>query len=143
MTAGARPTAEAPTSPRVIVFNGGSSSGKSTLTRAVQDVLPGTWLRLGVDTLVEACPPSLLSGEGLELGADGNVGVGGAFTAVERFWMAGVALMAKLGAWCWSRTTSSVGRWRSSAGELRWRSSRPVGSGCGAVRSGHGRPARA
>lgn len=29
------------TSPRVIVFNGGSSSGKSTLTRALQDVLPG------------------------------------------------------------------------------------------------------
>ncbi len=85
-------------SPRVIVFNGGSSSGKSTLTRALQAVLPGTWLRLGVDTLVEACPPSLLSGEGLDLAEDGSVGVGEAFTAVERFWMAGVAQMAELGA---------------------------------------------
>ncbi len=86
------------TTPRVLVFNGGSSSGKSTLARALQERLPGTWLRLGVDTLVEACPPSLLNGQGLHLAEDGRVGVGEAFTAVERFWMAGVARMAELGA---------------------------------------------
>ena len=86
------------TTPRVLVFNGGSSSGKSTLTRALQERLPGAWLRLGVDTLVEACPPSLLGSQGLHLAEDGSVGVAEAFTAVERFWMAGVARMAELGA---------------------------------------------
>lgn len=81
----------------MIVFNGGSSSGKSSVTRALQDMLPGTWLRLGVDTLVAACPPSLLSGQGLDLADDGSIGVGEAFTAVERCWMAGVARMAEVG----------------------------------------------
>ena len=50
----------ATTQPRVLVLNGGSSSGKSTLARALQTALPGVWLRLGVDTLVEACPADLL-----------------------------------------------------------------------------------
>jgi len=81
--------------PRVLVLNGGSSSGKSTLTVALQRVLPGSWLRFSVDTLVDACPPSLLAGDGLVLAAE--VQVGGEFTAVEDAWMAGLALMAELG----------------------------------------------
>ena len=84
--------------PRVLVLNGGSSSGKSSLARALQLVLPGIWLRLSVDTLIDACPPSLLSAEGLELAEDGEVRVGAAFTAVEERWMAGIARMVELGA---------------------------------------------
>lgn len=84
--------------PRVIVVNGGSSSGKSTLTSVLQTTLPGDWLRLGVDVLVEACPPSLLSRQGLDLAENGSVSVGEAFSRVESFWMAGVARMAELGA---------------------------------------------
>jgi chloramphenicol 3-O phosphotransferase len=45
--------------PRVIVLNGGSSSGKSSLARALQDVLAELWLRLGVDDLIDAAPPWL------------------------------------------------------------------------------------
>lgn len=41
---------------RVIVLNGGSSSGKSSLARALQEVLPEPWLRLGVDDLIDAMP---------------------------------------------------------------------------------------
>lgn len=80
------------------MFNGGSSSGKSSLTSALQPMLPGIWLRLGVDTLVDACPPALLSSEGLDLAEDGSVHVGDAFRHVEDRWMSGLARMAELGA---------------------------------------------
>jgi chloramphenicol 3-O phosphotransferase len=86
------------TRPRVLVCNGGSSSGKSSLTRALQLVLPGVWLRFSVDTLIDACPPSLLAPDGLDLAPDGEVHVGAAFTEVEERWMAGIARMAELGA---------------------------------------------
>ena len=84
--------------PRVIVLNGGSSAGKSTLTRALQKVLPGTWLRFSVDTLVDACPPALLSGSGLRFADDGTVEVGAGLREIESQWMAGIARMAELGA---------------------------------------------
>ncbi len=84
--------------PQVLVFNGGSSSGKSTLTRSLQDVLDGYWLRLGVDTLVDAAPGRLLQAGGLDLADDGSVGVGADFIEVERQWMAGLAAMATAGA---------------------------------------------
>lgn len=80
------------------MLNGGSSSGKTTLARRLQELLDGVWLRLGVDTLVDAAPPRLLTGDGLDLAADGSVGVGPAFVVVERQWMAGIAAMAAVGA---------------------------------------------
>lgn len=90
-----RPTAEPP---RVLVLNGGSSSGKSTLARSLQAELPGYWLRLGVDTLIGAAPPRLLAvGDGLQLGPDGSVTPGPAFVEVENVWMAGVAAIAHAG----------------------------------------------
>lgn len=82
----------------MLVFNRGSSSGKSSLTRALQLVLPGAWLRFSVDTLVDACPPSLLSSDGLDLAADGSVNVSAPFTTVEEYWMGGLARMVELGA---------------------------------------------
>ena len=44
---------------RVIVLNGGSSSGKSGIARCLQAVLPDPWLPFGTDTLVEALPVSV------------------------------------------------------------------------------------
>jgi len=83
---------------QVIVLNGGSSSGKSTLAKALQVELAGYWLRLGVDTLIAAAPARLLAvGGGLDLGSDGSVIPGPAFTAVEDQWMRGVAGVAKAG----------------------------------------------
>lgn len=92
--------------PRVLVLNGGSSSGKSSTARELQAVLQGVWLRLGVDTLIEAAPPSLLVDDGLVLGEDGEVSVGANLAAVEDCWMGGVARMAEMGAQIVVRTTS-------------------------------------
>jgi Chloramphenicol phosphotransferase-like protein len=39
-----------------IVLNGGSSSGKSSLARSLQNRLGPTWLTLGVDDLIRALP---------------------------------------------------------------------------------------
>jgi chloramphenicol 3-O phosphotransferase len=45
---------------RVIVLNGTSSSGKSTLVRALQARLAGPWLGVGIDTVVFALPKAYL-----------------------------------------------------------------------------------
>ncbi|WP_327089791.1 chloramphenicol phosphotransferase CPT [Nonomuraea sp. NBC_01738] len=77
----------------VIMLNGASSSGKSGIVRCLQHLLPGGWLALGVDTLVEAMPRSLIT-----IGADGEVSVGPEFRELESAWIAGVAAMARAGA---------------------------------------------
>jgi chloramphenicol 3-O phosphotransferase len=46
---------------RVIVLNGTSSSGKSTLARALQACLDGPWLVVGIDTVVFALPRAWLN----------------------------------------------------------------------------------
>jgi chloramphenicol 3-O phosphotransferase len=84
--------------PRVLVLNGGSSSGKTSVALELQAVLDGVWLRLGVDTLLDAAPQSLLLRDGLQVTPDGGVLVGRRFEAVEACWMAGVARMAEVGA---------------------------------------------
>ncbi|MFD7448014.1 chloramphenicol phosphotransferase CPT family protein [Kitasatospora sp. NPDC059827] len=85
----------------VIVLNGGSSSGKSSIARRLQELLPEPWLHLGADTMVEALPPWLLGGEegigGLTDG-DGTVEVGPAFARLDAAWTLGVAAMARAGA---------------------------------------------
>jgi chloramphenicol 3-O phosphotransferase len=86
------------TCPQVLLLNGGSSSGKTTLARSLQDVLDGYWLRLGVDALIDAAPRKLFGVGGLNLAEDGSVGVGTDFVEVERQWMSGVAAMAAAGA---------------------------------------------
>jgi chloramphenicol 3-O phosphotransferase len=84
---------------QVIVLNGGSSSGKSSIARALQDVLPGLWLTFGVDVLAEALPGR---GDdprsGLVLEPDGTVTVKPEFRAVEDIWYQGLAFMARRGA---------------------------------------------
>jgi chloramphenicol 3-O phosphotransferase len=84
---------------QVIVLNGGSSSGKSSIARVLQEILPGQWLTLGVDVLIEALPGR---GEdprsGLVLEPDGGVTVKPEFRAVQDIWYQGLAAMARRGA---------------------------------------------
>ncbi|WP_405706356.1 chloramphenicol phosphotransferase CPT [Streptomyces xanthophaeus] len=84
---------------QVIVLNGGSSSGKSGIARCLQAVLPGAWLVLGADTLVDAMPAALREGGGgIGFGADGEVTVGPEFRTLEAAWIEGVVAMARAGA---------------------------------------------
>ncbi|GIG66976.1 chloramphenicol phosphotransferase CPT family protein [Phytomonospora endophytica] len=86
---------------RLIILNGGSSSGKSSLARALQESLSDPWLLLGVDDLIDAGPSWLLDGgdgDGLAFGADGSVQPGAGFAALNRAWDAGLVTMAREGA---------------------------------------------
>ncbi|MFF8912127.1 chloramphenicol phosphotransferase CPT [Streptomyces sp. NPDC015032] len=84
---------------RMIVLNGGSSSGKSGIARCLQAVLPDPWLTFGVDTLIEAMPTSMQESDaGIEIAPDGEVIVGPGFRTLESAWIEGVAAMARAGA---------------------------------------------
>lgn len=84
---------------QVIVLNGGSSAGKSSIARALQDILPGLWLTFGTDVLAEALPGR---GDdprsGLVLEPDGTVTVKPEFRAIQDIWYQGLADMARRGA---------------------------------------------
>ena len=82
----------------VIVLNGGSSSGKLTIARRLQLILAEPWLTFGTDTLVDAMPPSLQTGGGIEFRPDGQVVVGTVFRRLEAAWIRGIAAMARAGA---------------------------------------------
>ncbi|MFJ4850051.1 MULTISPECIES: chloramphenicol phosphotransferase CPT [unclassified Streptomyces] len=88
--------------PRVIVLNGGSSSGKSGIARCLQALLlPDTWLTFGVDTLIEGMPAALRasdSGLGIAFGTDGEVTIGPGFRALDEAWARGIGEMARAGA---------------------------------------------
>ncbi|WP_175047893.1 chloramphenicol phosphotransferase CPT [Microlunatus speluncae] len=105
---------------RVIVINGGSSSGKSTIIRALQDVLSDPWLTFGVDDFVDALPPRLTSGDGgIDIAADGTVGVGAVFMEQENLWMQGIGAMVRVGAKIiiddvFLGGPHSQGRWRAA-----------------------------
>lgn len=84
---------------QVIVLNGGSSSGKSTIARCLQTLLPDPWLAFSVDDLVNAMPAAMRDSDaGIGFAADGAVSVGESFTALEAAWRAGLAAMARAGA---------------------------------------------
>jgi chloramphenicol 3-O phosphotransferase len=86
-------------STQVIVLNGGSSAGKSSIVRSLQDLLPQTWLTFGVDTLIEAMPRSLKRpGEGIDIAPDGQVVTGPEFERLDLAWSAGIAAMVRAGA---------------------------------------------
>ena len=76
----------------MIVLNGGSSSGKSSIARALQEILPDLWLTFGVDVLIEALPGR---GEdprsGLVLEPDGTVTVSPEFRVLQDIWYEGLA----------------------------------------------------
>lgn len=84
--------------PQVIVLAGGSSSGKSSIARALQRLLGPEWLFLGVDDLVEAMTDEKVPGAPLFVEEGGQVVVNETFHALERAWRAGLAAMARAGA---------------------------------------------
>lgn len=97
----------------VIVLNGGSSSGKTSIARCLQRLLGPTWMTLGVDDLVRALPggdevddlirahqdgdePVSTDGS-IEFGPDGSVTVGDDFRRAEASWYAGIAAIGRGG----------------------------------------------
>lgn len=83
---------------QIIVVNGGSSSGKTGITRCLQAILPQPWISLGVDDLIKALPAKLMQSDaGVELGKDGEVEVGASFREAEAAWTDGIAAMARAG----------------------------------------------
>ena len=84
-----------------IVLNGGSSSGKSSLARCLQDLLGASWLTLGVDDLVRALPGGDQNSgdqQSIDLRADGSITVGEDFRRAEDAWYKGLAAIARCGA---------------------------------------------
>ncbi|MBO9588682.1 chloramphenicol phosphotransferase [Devosia sp.] len=55
---------------RVVILNGAPRSGKSSLARAIQTSVPGTWLNTGVDSFVATLPQGLTPGIGLRPGGE-------------------------------------------------------------------------
>jgi chloramphenicol 3-O phosphotransferase len=83
---------------RVIVLNGTSSSGKTSLGRALQDSLPDVWLLFGIDTLIGALPWRLYgTDDGHVIHEDGSIDIGAVFLAEQARWRQGVAAMVRGG----------------------------------------------
>ncbi len=83
----------------IIVLNGGSSSGKSSIALCLQDLLLEPWLSLGVDTFIGTLPTRLFASEkGIEFQTDGKISLSHEFTRLELAWMQGVAAMGKANA---------------------------------------------
>lgn len=113
----------------VVVLNGASSSGKSSIARALQEVLlPDPWLTFGIDTLIAGLPPSLGGPtQGLDLRDDGSITVGPEFRRLESAWCSGLGAMARCGVHLvlddvFLGGAASQDRLRSSLGDLdvRW-----------------------
>ncbi len=84
---------------RVIVLNGTSSSGKSSIARALRARLAEPWLTLGVDDLIAAMPEWMMQRvAGIAFEPDGRVVVGDEVARLDRAWGEGVAAMARAGA---------------------------------------------
>ena len=97
----------------VIVLNGGSSSGKTSIARCLQRLLGPTWMTLGVDDLIRALPggdeiddlirahrddDERVGTDGsIEVGPDGSVSVGDDFRRAEASWYAGLAAIGRCG----------------------------------------------
>jgi chloramphenicol 3-O phosphotransferase len=84
---------------QVIVLNGASSSGKTSIARALQEVLPGTWLTFGVDNLIDALPGRGEDGRsGLVFEPNGTITLSPEFRALGDVWYRSLALLARDGA---------------------------------------------
>ncbi|MFC6159757.1 chloramphenicol phosphotransferase CPT [Kribbella jiaozuonensis] len=109
---------------RLIILNGGSSSGKTALVRALQEVLDDPWLGFSVDDFVDALPAKLDgSPDGIVIGSDGEVSVGPAFRELEAGWTAGIVAMCRAGGRVLMDDVflggpSSQQRWRNAIGDL-------------------------
>ncbi|MCM2534604.1 chloramphenicol phosphotransferase [Neobacillus pocheonensis] len=83
----------------VIILNGGSSSGKTTIAKCLQNSLPTSWLRFSIDDLIDAIPDAMLKADsGIKFGDDGSVSPGTEFRTLESAWMHGIGEMVRRGA---------------------------------------------
>jgi chloramphenicol 3-O phosphotransferase len=85
---------------QVIVLNGGSSAGKTTLAACLQERLDGAWLTLGVDDLIHALshgPGDTGGGGTIDFATDGTITVSEKFRRAESAWYQGLAAMARAG----------------------------------------------
>ena len=85
----------------VIVLNGGSSSGKSSIAACLQQQLEETWITLGVDDLIRALshgPTDTTAGGSIHFASDGSIRVGEVFHQAEAAWYQGVAAIVHAGA---------------------------------------------
>lgn len=82
----------------VVLLNGASSAGKTSLARALQDLLEEPWLTFGVDTLITAMPFKLTGDpDGLVFHDDGRIDVGPTYQALEADWRRAIGAMARAG----------------------------------------------
>ena len=82
---------------RVIVLNGGSSAGKTTLGRGLQSALPDTWLLLSIDLLIWMLPPEMINDpNGLSI-HDGVIVRGECFMSLYAGFQIAVAALARSG----------------------------------------------
>jgi chloramphenicol 3-O phosphotransferase len=82
----------------VIVLNGTSSAGKSTIARALQTELDDLFLTFGIDTLIQALP--IVDGvrsRGICFLSDGRIELSPEFRRAEAAWYAGLAAIARAG----------------------------------------------
>jgi chloramphenicol 3-O phosphotransferase len=109
---------------RMIVLNGGSSSGKSGIVRCLQAVLPEPWLAFGVDSFVDAMPAAMQDSDaGIEFKPDGDIAVGPVFRQLEAAWVAGIVAMCRAGARViiddvFLGGAASQQRWRDVVGDI-------------------------
>jgi chloramphenicol 3-O phosphotransferase len=83
---------------QVIVLNGASSSGKTSIARCLQAMLTTPWLLLGIDDLIRAMPDrGIEDGTLLHIGATGQVEVGPEWRNLEASWYIGIAAIAASG----------------------------------------------
>jgi chloramphenicol 3-O phosphotransferase len=82
---------------RVIILNGGSSAGKTTLGRGLQSALPDIWLLLGIDLLIWTLPPGIINdANGLSV-HDGVIVRGELFMSLYAGFRTAVASLARSG----------------------------------------------
>lgn len=108
---GQRPSTVRQVTAPVVVLNGGSSSGKTSIARCLQKLLGPTWMLLGVDDLIRALPrgdeiDELIGSQhglgtpvgtqgSIQFGTDGSVSVGEDFRRAEASWYAGLAAIGR------------------------------------------------
>jgi chloramphenicol 3-O phosphotransferase len=85
-------------STQVIVLNGTSSSGKTSIARCLQTMLPAPWLLLGIDDLTRAIPDrGIEDGTLLHISRSGQVELGPGWGSLEASWYVGIAAIVASG----------------------------------------------
>jgi chloramphenicol 3-O phosphotransferase len=83
---------------QVIVLNGTSSSGKTSIARCLQSILATNWLLIGIDDLTRAVPDKGMDdGTLLHVSETGQVEVGPGWRSLETSWYMGIATIAASG----------------------------------------------